>query len=73
MKAPRVGFFWRWYDLWVGAYWDRRARVLYLCPFPTLGCTLDFGPPEPRAVRLTYTDAEGREQIDHVVLTEPER
>lgn len=24
----------RWYDLWVGAYWDRRARVLYVCPLP---------------------------------------
>ena len=25
-----------WYDLWVGAYWDRSARVLYVCPFPML-------------------------------------
>lgn len=25
-----------WYDLWVGAYWDRRAEVLYVCPLPTL-------------------------------------
>lgn len=25
-----------WYDLWIGAYWDRRDRVLYVCPLPTL-------------------------------------
>lgn len=25
-----------WYDLWVGAYWDRKQRVLYVCPLPML-------------------------------------
>lgn len=23
-----------WYDLWVGAYIDRKARTLYVCPLP---------------------------------------
>lgn len=27
---------WRWYDLWVGAYFDRKERRLYVCPFPTV-------------------------------------
>lgn len=37
-RAPRltVRVRWAWYDLWVGAYWDRRSRVLYVCPLPTL-------------------------------------
>lgn len=30
----RVAF--KWYDLWVGAFWDRRARVLYVCPLPCI-------------------------------------
>jgi hypothetical protein len=25
-----------WYDFWVGAYWDRTNRVLYVCPLPMI-------------------------------------
>lgn len=25
-----------WYDMWIGAYWDRKTRVLYICLLPTL-------------------------------------
>lgn len=25
-----------WYDLWVGAYWDRQKRRLHVCPVPML-------------------------------------
>lgn len=25
-----------WYDLWVGAYWDRKDKILYVCPLPML-------------------------------------
>lgn len=35
--------FFRWYDLWVGAYWDRRERVLYVCPLPMVGFQIRFG------------------------------
>ena len=31
-----------WYDLWVGVFWDRVKRKLYVMPFPTLGVVLDF-------------------------------
>lgn len=30
----KVRFFFAWYDCWVGCYYDRRARVLYVCPLP---------------------------------------
>ncbi len=26
----------KWYDLWVGAFWDAKRRTLYVCPLPTL-------------------------------------
>jgi hypothetical protein len=38
----KVNFFWRWYDLWVGFYWDAANRTLYCCPLPTLGFKLQF-------------------------------
>ena len=26
----------KWYDLWVGVYYDRKKRTFYICPFPTI-------------------------------------
>jgi hypothetical protein len=37
-----------WYDLWVGAYWDRSSRSLYLLPVPCLGFKIQFGKREGR-------------------------
>jgi hypothetical protein len=47
----RIQPFFRWYDLWVGAYWDRHARVLYVCPLPMLGVAIHF-----RAARVKSVD-----------------
>lgn len=30
----RLRFKFAWYDLWVGAFWDRNSRTLYVCPLP---------------------------------------
>lgn len=40
----RVAPFFRWYDLWVGAYWDHQSRTLYVCPVPMLGLRVRFAP-----------------------------
>jgi len=37
---PKVS--WRWYDCWVGAYWDRFDRTLYVCPLPFLVLSWEF-------------------------------
>lgn len=29
-----IRVFFAWYDLWVGAFYDRKARALYICPLP---------------------------------------
>ena len=31
-----------WYDLWIGAYWDRAARKLYILPLPCMGFVISF-------------------------------
>lgn len=40
-------FLFAWYDLWVGCYWDRRHRDLYVLPIPMCGFVLHFHRWEP--------------------------
>ena len=47
-----IRLFVAWYDMWIGAYWDRKSRALYLLPLPMLGVRVGFGagtdiPPDP--------------------------
>jgi len=30
-----------WYDMWVGAYWDKAKRILYICPIPCVVIKID--------------------------------
>jgi hypothetical protein len=32
-----------WYDIWVGAFWDRAKRKLYVLPLPCLGIVFELG------------------------------
>lgn len=36
----KVRPFFRWFDLWVGAYYDRESKTLYICPLPTIGVAI---------------------------------
>ena len=31
-----------WYDMWVGAYWDRDKRKLYILPLPCIGIVIEW-------------------------------
>lgn len=39
----KVSFICKWYDFWVGAFWDRKSRKLYLLPIPCVGVCIQFG------------------------------
>ena len=44
MRQPRIWVMFAWYDFWVGAYWSRDTKRLYLFPIPFVGLVIDFGP-----------------------------
>lgn len=31
-----------WFDMWIGAYWARDSKCLYICPLPMCVIELDF-------------------------------
>lgn len=43
----RISLRFAWYDLWIGAYWDRSARVLYVCPVPMVVIVIRFREVQP--------------------------
>lgn len=32
-----------WYDLWIGAFWDKAKRKLYVLPLPCVGIVFELG------------------------------
>ena len=32
-----------WFDFWIGAFYDRVKRVLYVCPLPCVVLKFSFG------------------------------
>ena len=32
----KVKLFFAWYDMWIGAYWSKEKKTLYICLLPTI-------------------------------------
>lgn len=31
-----------WYDFWIGLFWNRRAKALYICPVPMFAIRISW-------------------------------
>lgn len=47
MSEMRMRPLFAWYDLWIGVFWDRKSRKLYILPVPCLGVVITFRPTTP--------------------------
>lgn len=56
---PSVSVGFAWYDLWIGAFYDRAKRVLYVCPLPCLLVTVRLRPASPAHVEQRWACWDG--------------
>ncbi len=54
MKRIRIKIFWAWYDSWIGAYWNKDKRVLYICPLMWIVIAISIRPKEQEDIRCKY-------------------
>lgn len=40
----KIRLLFAWYDLWIGVFWDRKTRRLYVLPLPCVGIVVEFRP-----------------------------
>ena len=43
-QGKKLGVFLAWYDFWIGIYFDRQIRKLYICPFPMIVVWIQLAP-----------------------------
>jgi hypothetical protein len=53
----KVRLIFAWYDFWIGFYWSRKDRTLYVLPVPFFGLSIQFR--RPMAVHAQPAQEEG--------------
>ena len=38
----KVEFIFKWFDFWIGMFWDSKKKYLYILPIPMCGIILKF-------------------------------
>lgn len=37
-----VTLFFKWFDFWIGVYYDQPNRTIYICPVPMFGLRIEL-------------------------------
>jgi hypothetical protein len=64
----KVSFLFAWYDLWVGFFWDKKKKWLYVLPIPTAGIIFKFLPDGYSIDRVHAYWADERRSVPTFVL-----
>lgn len=54
----KIQFLFAWYDIWVGLFWDKRKRLLYILPIPMCGVVIKINPKCKCCKRTMKDDGE---------------
>jgi len=38
----RICVFFKWFDFWIGIYFDIKNKVIYFCPIPMIGLKIQL-------------------------------
>lgn len=65
--------FFAWYDLWIGAFWSKSSRTLYLMPIPMFGLRVQLGVKRRHRYKLRHELGGTRPTMVRTANTEPPR
>lgn len=51
MNRNKIEFIFAWYDFWIGIFYDRKKKWIYIFPVPMCGIIIKFGEKQCRDCR----------------------
>jgi len=63
----KIKIFLAWYDFWIGVFYDKKKRIIYICLVPCVVIQINRGPLKKEihpAPRRRYTHGLDGERID---------
>lgn len=57
-----VEFLFKWYDFWIGAFYDKKKRWLYILPIPMIGIIIKL--PKNNSICTCQSPETGHKAMD---------